>query len=217
MPERSFTEDEQSLVDAIMDFDEDKVTERVQYLLKAGNDALQVAEIARFAMDKVGQMFQTKKIFLTELIMAGELLKTVMGLLGFTPEKMAKSEGTKGKVMLGTVAGDIHDIGKNIVAGLLVSKGYQVIDIGVDVPPAKFVKEVKMHQPAILGLCGLLTIAFDAMKATIDALKQSGLRDKVKVIIGGGAVDQKVCAYVGADGWGATAADAVRLCQTYLP
>ncbi len=208
--------DKQALVNAILDFDEDKVTAQVQAMLNAKTDPLQIAEVARQAMDKVGQMFQNKEIFLTELIMAGELLKGILGLLGYTPEKMGQVQGSKGKVILGTVAGDIHDIGKNIVAGLLASNGYQVIDIGVDLPPAKFVDAVKQHQPAVLGLCGLLTIAYDSMKATIDALKQAGLRKKVKVIVGGGAVDQKVSEFVGADGWGGTAADAVKLCQQFI-
>jgi methanogenic corrinoid protein MtbC1 len=141
-------------------------------LLQTKTDPLQIAEVARQAMEKVGGMFQNKEIFLTELIMAGELLKNIMGLLGFTPEKMAQIQGSKGKVLLGTVAGDIHDIGKNIVAGLLASNGYQVIDIGVDLAPAKFVEAVKQHKPAIVGLCGLLTVAFDSMKATVDALKK---------------------------------------------
>lgn len=208
--------DKQALVNAILDFDEDKVTAQVQAMLNAKTDPLQIAEVARQAMDKVGQMFQNKEIFLTELIMAGELLKGILGLLGYTPEKMGQVQGSKGKVILGTVAGDIHDIGKNIVAGLLASNGYKVIDIGVDLPPAKFVDAVKQHQPAVLGLCGLLTIAYDSMKATIDALKQAGLRKKVKVIVGGGAVDQKVSEFVGADGWGGTAADAVKLCQQFI-
>lgn len=216
MGEKPLTADKQALLNAILDFDEDKVTVQVQTLLKTGNDPLQIAEVARQAMDKVGQMFQKKEIFLTELIMAGELLKCIMGLLGFTPEEMAQTQGSKGKVVLGTVAGDIHDIGKNIVAGLLASNGYQVIDIGVDLPPAKFVDAVKQHHPAVLGLCGLLTVAYDSMKATIDALKQAGLRGSVKVIVGGGAVDQKVSDFVGANGWGGTAADAVKLCQQFI-
>ncbi len=208
--------DKQALVDAILDFDEEKVNAQVQALLKSGNDPVQIAEVARQAMEKVGLMFQNKEIFLTELIMAGELLKNIMGLLGFTPEKMAQIQGSKGKVLLGTVAGDIHDIGKNIVAGLLASNGYQVIDIGVDLAPGKFVEAIKQHKPAVVGLCGLLTIAFDSMKATINALEKAGLRNNVKVIVGGGAVDEKVSQYVGADAWGATAADAVKLCQQYI-
>ncbi len=210
------TADKQALVNAILDFDEDKVNVQVQTLLKTGTDPLQIAEVARQAMDKVGQMFQNKEIFLTELIMAGELLKGIMGLLGFTPEKIAQAQGSKGKVLLGTVAGDIHDIGKNIVAGLLASNGYQVIDIGVDLPPTKFVEAVKQHQPKVVGLCGLLTIAYDSMKATIDALKKEGFNKQMKIIVGGGAVDQKVSDFVGADGWGGTAADAVKLCQHFI-
>ncbi|HME53988.1 MAG TPA: cobalamin-dependent protein [Candidatus Lokiarchaeia archaeon] len=210
------TEDEEGLVEAILEFDEDAVGTRVQQLMDAGVEPLQIAEIARQAMEKVGEMFQIKKLFLTELIMAGELLTSIMKRLGFTSDANAQVQDSKGVVLLGTVAGDIHDIGKNIVANILVSNGFHVIDIGVDVPPVKFVEKVQEHEPGVVGLCGLLTVAFDSMKATIDALQEAGLREKIKVIIGGGAVDQKVCDYVGADAWGATASDAVRLCQEYF-
>ncbi|HMF29797.1 MAG TPA: cobalamin-dependent protein, partial [Candidatus Lokiarchaeia archaeon] len=171
---------------------------------------------ARFAMDKVGHMFENKEIFLTELIMAGELLKGVMTELGFTPEKLSQAGGEKGTVLIGTVAGDIHDIGKNIVTGLLAANGFRIIDLGVEVPPEKFVEEVQAQSPNVVAMCGLLTIAYEAMKATVDALNASGLRDQVKIIIGGGAVDQKVCDFVGADAWGGTAADAVKLCQQFI-
>src|SRR5271157_3982505 len=192
------TEDEEGLVEAILEFDEDAVGTRVQQLMDAGVEPLQIAEIARQAMEKVGEMFQ------------------IMKRLGFTSDANAQVQDSKGVVLLGTVAGDIHDIGKNIVANILVSNGFHVIDIGVDVPPVKFVEKVQEHEPGVVGLCGLLTVAFDSMKATIDALQEAGLREKIKVIIGGGAVDQKVCDYVGADAWGATASDAVRLCQEYF-
>jgi len=210
------TTGEEGLVNAILEFDEDAVCDQVQQLMDAGEEPLQIAEIARQAMEKVGDMFQNKKLFLTELIMAGELLTSIMKRLGFTTDVGAQVQDAKGVILLGTVAGDIHDIGKNIVASILVSNGFRVIDIGVDVPPARFVEKVLEHEPGVVGLCGLLTVAFDSMKATIDALQEAGLREEVKVIIGGGAVDQKVCDYVGADAWGATASDAVKLCQEYF-
>jgi len=216
MPGKSSSVDNQGLINAILEFDEDAVGDQVQQLLDTGVNPLQIAEIAKQAMEKVGDMFQTKKLFLTELIMAGELLKSIMKRLGFSSEGNGQVQDAKGVVLLGTVAGDIHDIGKNIVASILVSNGFRVVDIGVDVPPARFVEEVLEHQPGVVGLCGLLTVAFDSMKATINALQEAGLREKVKIIIGGGAVDQKVCEYVGADAWGATASDAVKLCQEYL-
>ena len=216
MPGKSMTTGEEGLVNAILEFDEDAVCDQVQQLMDAGEEPLQIAEIARQAMEKVGDMFQNKKLFLTELIMAGELLTSIMKRLGFTTDVGAQVQDAKGVILLGTVAGDIHDIGKNIVASILVSNGFRVIDIGVDVPPARFVEKVLEHEPGVVGLCGLLTVAFDSMKATIDALQEAGLREEVKVIIGGGAVDQKVCDYVGADAWGATASDAVKLCQEYF-
>ncbi|MBN2151796.1 MAG: cobalamin-dependent protein [Candidatus Lokiarchaeota archaeon] len=216
MPGRSLAAEEQALVDAILEFDEDAVLEQVQRLRSGGKDPLQIVEVARVAMDEVGQRFQTKQLFLTELIMGGELLKSTMRALGFATGTPARAEGAKGKVLLGTVAGDIHDIGKNIVLSLLVANGYDVVDIGVDVPAGRFVEEVRRYRPDVVGMCGLLTVAFDSMKATVDALVGAGLRDEVKVIVGGGAVDQKVCDYVGADAWGPTAADAVAICRKWI-
>jgi len=148
--------------------------------------------------------------------MAGELLSSIMKRLGFASGENANIQEPKGVVLIGTVAGDIHDIGKNIVASILGANGFRVIDIGVDIPPAKFVEKVEEYQPGVVALCGLLTIAYDSMKATVAALQDAGLRDNMKIIIGGGAVDQKVCDYVGADAWGATASDAVTLCKQYF-
>ncbi len=207
---------EQGFFDAIMDFDEDDVIDKVKELLDHGKKPEEVAEIARQAMDQVGKMFEEKEIFLTELIMAGELLKVVMDELGFSPDQIMAGGEVKGKIVIGTVEGDVHDIGKSIVIGLLSSNGYAVVDLGVEVPPTKFVEAVKRESPDILALCGLLTIAYDAMKKTIDELNSAGLRDKVKIMIGGGATDEKVCDYVGADACGKTAVAAVELAKSWM-
>nr|MDO8088735.1 cobalamin-dependent protein [Candidatus Sigynarchaeum springense] len=216
MPAKTLAADEQALLDAILDFDEDAVLAQVGKMRSGGKDPLQIVEVARLAMDEVGKRFQNKQIFLTELIMGGELLKSTMKALGFSAGAPAQGKSGKGRIVLGTVAGDVHDIGKNIVQSLLVANDFNVIDIGVDVPVARFVEEVRKHQPDVVGMCGLLTVAFDSMKATVEGLVKAGLRDKVKVIVGGGAVDQEVCDYVGADGWGPTAADAVTFCRKWI-
>lgn len=206
---------ETELVDLILEFDEDDVLDHVQKMLDAGREPLKIAEVARAAMEQVGQMFEEKEIFLTELIMSGELLQAVMDKLGFSGEQAGEGEAEHGKFLIGTVQGDIHDIGKNIVTGLLGASGFQVIDIGVDQPPAKFVEAIQKHHPAIVGLSGLLTVAFDAMKATVEALEAAGLRDSVKVIIGGGACDEKVREYVQADAVAESAIQGVEIAKQW--
>jgi len=144
------------------------------------------------------------------LIMSGELLSSIMNELGFTEDTLDKGSGANmGRILIGTVQSDVHDIGKNIVRGLLVSEGYNVKDIGVDVPIDKFVKEVKEYDPQVVAMSGLLTIAYDSMKNTIEAFKIANIRDNFKVIIGGGAIDKKVAEYAGADAFGASAVDGV--------
>ncbi len=208
---------DKKLIDAILDFDEDEVIETINQMKSSGTKPLEIMEVCRKAMDQVGKMFKEKQIFLTELIMAGELLKTIMAEIGLTADKLAVESGqSKGKILIGTVEGDIHDIGKNIVSSLLISNGYQVIDIGEDVPPAKFVEEIKKHKPQIVALTGLLTLAYDSMKNTIDAFAKDGIRKQIKVMVGGGATDKQVCEYVGADGFGTSAVDAVKLAKEWI-
>lgn len=209
-------ESEHALVDAFMDFEEDDVLDQVDALLEAGKPPLEIAEVAKNAMDEIGEMFQNKEIFLTELIMAGELMNIVMEKLGFKGGAEKDESQYKGKIVIGTVKGDVHDIGKNIVTSLLASNDYYVIDLGVEVPPSKFVDAVKENQPQILGMSGLLTISYDAMKETVEALETAGLRDNVKIMIGGGATDEKVRKYVKADAVGNEAVDAVRLANSWV-
>ncbi len=201
---------EQNLIDAILDFDEEDVIEQVKKLKEEGKSALEIMEICKGAMDKVGKMFQDKEIFLTELIMSGELLNIVMEELGLSQDSSTSGEcSSKGKILIGTVKDDIHDIGKNILKSLLITNGYSVYDIGVDVPIKKFVEEVKNYKPQVVAMSGLLTVVYDSMKATIEAFKNAGIRNDFKVIIGGGATDQKVLEYTGADYFGSTAVDGV--------
>lgn len=205
------------LYDGIINLEEDTVEEILEIIISKNIAPLEIVEVARNAIIKIGDMFEKKEIFLTELIMAGELLKTIMNKIGFTPEKM-KQKGIKfkGRVIMGTVQGDIHDIGRSIVNSLLISNGYDVIDLGNDVPAQKFIDAIKQYQPQVVGLSGLLTAAFNSMKNIVDTLTASGLRNSMKIMIGGGAVDSKVCEFVNADGFGSSAVDAVKLVETWI-
>jgi 5-methyltetrahydrofolate--homocysteine methyltransferase len=166
-------------------------------------------------MEIVGQRFEAGTYFLPELLMAGEMLTEITELV--KPE-MAKTQELQrhGKVLIGTVKGDIHDIGKNIVTFMLDASGFEVKDLGVDVPPEKFVEAIREFQPQVVGLSGFLTLAFDAMKGTIAAIQAAGLRDGVKIMIGGGPVSEDVRNYTGADAYGRDAMAGVSLAKQWL-
>jgi len=211
------SEKDQGLINAILDFDEDFVIEEVNKMKDSGRDPVEILEIAKGAMEQVGRMFQEKEIFLTELIMSGELFNIILEELDFTEEHLAsQAGGSKGKILLGTVEKDVHDIGKNILKGLLVSNGYEVKDIGVDVPIAKFVEEAKDYSPQVVAMSGLLTIAYDSMRDTIEGFDKAGIRKSFMVIIGGGATDQQVADYTKADNVGASAIDGLEKINAFF-
>jgi 5-methyltetrahydrofolate--homocysteine methyltransferase len=147
--------------------------------------------------------------------MAGAIIGEISKIIKPHLEK-EKAEKRKGKVVIGTVAGDIHDIGKDIVVFMLDVNGYEVIDLGIDVPVDTFVTKVKEVKPQVVGLSGFLTLAFDSMKKTVEALEKAGLRDSVKIMIGGGQIDDQVCKYARADAYGKDAIAAVTLCRQWI-
>ena len=209
---------EKQLVDWLADMDEDRALELARrMLLEENSDPLRVLQLCRDAMDIVGKRFENGEYFLPELVLAGEMLDTI-GAIAKPLIKHAPGEEPKklGKVLIGTVHGDLHDIGKNIVSFLLDINGFEVKDIGIDVPVKSFIDEISAFRPDVVGLSGFLTLAFDSMKETIEALEKAGLRDKFKVMIGGGQIDETVRAYTGADVFGTNAVDAVNLCKSWM-
>lgn len=203
-----------NLVTAISDLEEEKTLKLVQEQLDRGTDPMAILASCREGMVAVGKRYEAGEYFVSDLIMAGELLKQTTRLLG--PQLKGDGGSSRGKVVIGTVKGDIHDIGKDIVVSLLRAGGYEVTDLGVDTPPAKFVEAVKTSGASIVGLSGLLTISFDAMKTTVAELQAAGLRSQVKVMIGGGPTTEQVRQYVGADARGADAQAAVALCNQWI-
>ena len=200
------------LKQALSDLEEETALKLVRERLDGGEDPLAIIADCREGMADVGKRYEAQEYYVSDLIMAGEVFKQAMAMIG---EKFQTDSGPKrGSVVLGTVKGDIHDIGKDIVVSLLQAGNYNVIDLGVDTPPEKFVEAVKESGAPVVGLSGLLTISFDAMKETVDALKSAGL--PVKVMIGGGPVTEQVRAYVGADALGADAQAAVALCDKWI-
>jgi 5-methyltetrahydrofolate--homocysteine methyltransferase len=194
---------------------EQEALEIVRDLLQTGEDSLKILNVCTRAMEIVGERFEAGEYFLPELIMAGEILKQISGLVKPQFQGDAGKEKT-GKVLIGTVKGDIHDIGKDIVTFLLDVNGFEVRDIGIDVSPARFVAEIETFQPQVVGLSGLLTLAYDAMRETIVAIEQAGLRSKVKIMIGGGQMTEKVCEYVSADAYGKDAVVGVALAKKWM-
>ncbi|MGD0102109.1 MAG: cobalamin-dependent protein [Acidobacteriota bacterium] len=206
------------LVDAVVDMREEDAVKIAENLLSSGADPLSLLDDCREALGIIGTRFAAGECFVPELILAGEMLRAVGALV--KPRIEGKSSGTAqkklGKVVFGTVEGDIHDIAKDIVEFMLEVNGFEVIDLGVDVPVAKFVEAVKAHKPQVVGLSGFLTLAYDPMKNTVQALKDAGLRDSVKIMIGGGQMDDQVAAYAKADAYGKDAMAAVTLSKGWV-
>jgi len=204
------------LVKAIADMREEEALTLASKMMEDGRDPTEILDAAREAMGIVGERYQEGVYFLPELMMAGEMLTQISDV---TKSKMAQTTATGakhlGKVVIGTVQGDIHDIGKDIVTFMLDVNGFEVHDLGVDVPPQKFVEAVQDLRPQVVGLSGFLTLAFDAMKDTVAALKAAGLRDQVKIMIGGGQIDERIREYTGADAWGRDAMAAVNLAKQW--
>jgi 5-methyltetrahydrofolate--homocysteine methyltransferase len=203
-------ENEKRLVELVADMDEEGALKLAQEMLDGGGDPLRVLELCREAMDIVGKRFEQGEYFLPELILAGEVLDQIGAMAKPLIRQSPGEESRKlGRVLIGTVHGDLHDIGKNIVTFMLDINGFEVKDIGIDVPVAKFVEEIKAFQPRVVCLSGFLTLAFDSMKETVKAIEAAGLRDQVKIQIGGGQIDETIRAYTGADSYGLNAVDAV--------
>ncbi len=203
-----------SLAVLLAELREDEALALVRGSLEGGADPLSLVEELRQGMTEVGRRFEAGEYFLSELIMSAEIFKEAVEIIG--PHLQGGSGADKGSIVLGTVKGDIHDIGKNIVSTLLRCEGYEVHDLGVDVEPAAFVRKLEETGARLLALSGLLTLAFDSMKETVAAVAEAGLRERVRVILGGGPVNERVVEYAGADAFGEDAAQAVRLANRYL-
>ena len=199
----------------LSDLKEPEALEFVEKALSEGADPMDLLGQAKEGMNIVGQRFADDTYFIPDLIFSGAILKGVIKLL---EPHLKKAEATErlGKVVMGTVAGDIHDIGKDLVVFMLDVHGFEVLDLGIDVPAEKFVETIKESGSTVVGLSGFLTLAFDSMKATVDAIKDAGLRDQVKIMIGGGQMNDDVKSYAGADAYGKDAVEAVKLAQGWI-
>jgi len=206
----------EEFVSAIVNLDEKKAIDLTRKRLEVGEDPLKILDDLTKAANVIGEKYEKGEFFIADLVMAGEILKEVSDLVRPKLKELGKAREPVGRLVIGTVEGDIHDIGKNIVVTMAEAAGFEVIDLGVDVSPQKFVEAIQKYNPDIVGMSGLLTLAIESMKKTVDAIKAAGLRDKVKIIIGGGRVDQYACEYVGADAWTTSAAIGIRIMLKWI-
>jgi methylmalonyl-CoA mutase cobalamin-binding domain/chain len=205
------------LAQLIADLQEEAVLELVRQRLEAGDDPLQMIDECNEGMRQVGLRYERGEYFVAGLIMSGEIFREVVELVQPTLEQQA-SGMISGRVLVGTVAGDIHDIGKNIFGMLLSCHGFEVIDLGVDVPPDVFAAKAVEFRPDIVGLSGLITASYENMKETVASLHEAAQNCGLSysIIIGGGMINEQVCKYVAADYWMPDAMAGVRLCEELL-
>jgi len=203
------------LVKTLADLKEKEALEIVQNRLNAGDDPVRILDDARHALEIVGKRFSDCEYFIPDLVYSGEILKQITDMV---KPKLTKAAEVKrlGKVIVGTVAGDIHDIGKDIVVFMLDVNGFEVFDLGIDVPAQKFVDKIKETGSKVVGMSGFLTLAFQSMKDTVEAIKKAGLRNETKIMIGGGQIDDQVRSFTGADACGKDAMEAVKLAKGWI-
>ena len=200
------------LYTAILDGDHKTAVAVTREAIDAGIDAMEL--LSRYmtpSMDEVGRRFECEDYFVPELLLSARAMKSALELL--RPLLAAEGAEPAGRVVIGTVKGDLHDIGKNIVAAMLEGGGFEVIDLGADVPADRFVQTIQERRPHLVCLSALLTVTMPSMKATVDAIREAGLRDSVKVLVGGAPVTQDFARSIGADGYGENASVAVTLAR----
>ncbi len=201
------------LVEALSDLEEERAVALLAERIKAGEDVLALLEEARRGMEIVGERFEKGEYYLSELIYAGEILKRMSESLKEHLPKTS-SQRSENVVVMATVRGDVHDIGKNIVIALLEASGFPVIDLGTNVPPEDIIEKLRETGSGMVGLSALLTTAIDSMKETVKAIREAGLGE-VKIMIGGAPIDDEARSYTGADAWGRTAQDGVSIVKRW--
>ena len=204
--------DKQAIIDAMADLEEDELYDYMNEIMDNDGEGVQEAlEACQEGMKIVGDRFEEGEYFVGDLIYAGEILTEATNII--KPALTGDGQEKYGKMILCTVKNDLHDIGKNIVRAMLEAGGFEVMDLGIDVDPQTIVDTAKNEGIKIIALSGVLTLAVDSMKDTIEAFKAAGMRDDVKIIVGGAPVTETVCASVGADEWALSPQKTVSVCQ----
>lgn len=207
---------EGQIVTEIANLEEESVLRLATEALNGGMEPIRLLELVSEGMTNVGKLYEEKEYFIADLIMAGIIFKDVLKLEPMQEHFQSISEGKLGTVMVGTVKGDIHDIGKDILKGMLEANRFNVIDLGVDIPAESFVAKFEEYQPDIIGLSGILTSTIEPMKDTVNAFVSSGNRDKVKIILGGSHLTAEAFQYIGADNFACDVSVGVRICKEWM-
>lgn len=213
---KDFKKKKRLLIKHVEQLDEENVLALADELLNDGMDPLYLLDLVNEGMKRVGKLYESKDYYIADLIMAGLIFKQVLQLDKMAAHFHAGHINKIGKVLLGTVKGDIHDIGKDIFRGMLEANGFEVIDIGVDIPKEMFLKKYEEYKPNILGLSGVLTNTVDTMKEVVDAFVEAGVRDKVKIIVGGNHLTAESCKFIGADSFANDASVGVKVCKEWM-
>ena len=204
------------LKNMVLDFDIDNAEETAKEAIDSGVDPVEAANALTEGIQIVGDKFGSGELFLPDLVCSSEVLKKAFPVINAEIEKRGEKAASLGKVILGTVFGDIHNIGKDMVSTLLYAAGFEVIDLGINVKSEDFLKAVREESPDILAMSALLTTTSNEQKNVINGLTRAGLRDKVKVIVGGSPINQEFADLIGADGYGATAPEGVKMVKKFL-
>ncbi|MEM3526412.1 MAG: corrinoid protein [Candidatus Jordarchaeaceae archaeon] len=202
----------EDLKECLVELNMDKTIELAKSLLEGGMDPLSILNTLREGLDEIGKRYERGEYFLSELIIAGDIMKQILPLV----RPKSKKEEFLGKIVAGTVRGDLHDIGKNIFLMLAEASGFEIIDLGVDVPAEKFIETVRLHKPSIIAMSALLTVTMPHMSEVVKALEKETLRRSVKVIIGGAPITKKFGEEIGADYAAETAVEGVEVCRRWV-
>ena len=204
------------IAEALIGFDKKACIALAKQAIEQGVDPVEVISVLRNRIEIIGNQFKNNEIFLPELVGAGAAMEGAMGILNDEILRRGTKRETLGVVVIGTVYGDLHTIGKGMVSTLLMAEGFEVNDIGINVPAEKFLEEIDKHQASILAMSSLLTTTAPEQEKVIRALEEQGWRDKVKVMVGGGAVTKEFAARIGADGYAPSAPLAVDLAKELM-
>lgn len=207
---------EELIIKAVEDLDEDKVIKLANEALNDGMEPFYLLDLIKEGMNRVGKLYENKQYFIADLIMAGLIFKEVLKLDKMIAQFHNNNAKKIGKLLVGTVKGDLHDIGKDIFRGMMEANSFDVIDLGVDVPVESFVQGVVKYDPDIVGLSGVLNFTIETMKNTVDALRKAGLKDNRLIILGGNHLTKEACEYIGADYYTNDASIGVKYCKQWI-
>jgi methanogenic corrinoid protein MtbC1 len=207
---------EDRIIELVKQLEEERVKKLVDIALKEGVEPLHLLELIAEGMTRVGKLYESKDYYIADLIMAGMIFKDVLKSDSMTANFHSTNAGWVGKVIIGTVEGDIHDIGKDIFKGMLEATGFEVIDLGVDVPKELFVQKFREYKPDIIGLSGVLTNTLDPMKEVVNAFVEAGIREEVKFIVGGNHLNAGTCQYIGADDFSNDVSKGIKVCKEWV-